>query len=78
LLAKSDAGADVADAIYEIWQDPARAAEMGRRGADGVRQHYTVARMAERVLDIYNETVSRGAGSFLSAEAQRAKAEDPA
>ena len=63
VLAKSEAGADVADAIYEIWQDPARAAEMGRRGADGVRQHYTVTHMAERVLDIYNETVNRGAGS---------------
>ncbi len=58
LLAKSDSGADVADALYDLWKDPARAAELGRRGADGVRQHYTVTHMAERVLAIYQETIS--------------------
>jgi glycosyltransferase involved in cell wall biosynthesis len=57
LLAKSDSGADVADALYDVWQDPARAAEMGRRGAAGVRRHYTVTHMAERVLGIYRETI---------------------
>ena len=57
LLAKSESGADVADALYEIWKDPSRAAEMGRRGADGVRRHYTVTHMAERVLNIYQETI---------------------
>jgi glycosyltransferase involved in cell wall biosynthesis len=53
LLARSEAGADVADAIYELWQDPARASELGRRGADGVRRYYTVRHMAEGVLDAY-------------------------
>ena len=57
VLARSDAGADVADAIYELWKDPARAAEMGRRGADGVRRHYTVTHMAETVLGIYREVI---------------------
>jgi glycosyltransferase involved in cell wall biosynthesis len=57
LLAKSDSGRDVADALYDLWKDPARAAEMGRRGAAGVRGHYTVTHMAERVLDIYQETI---------------------
>ena len=49
LLARSDSGADVADALYDVWKDPARAAEMGRRGAEGVRRHYTVTHMAENV-----------------------------
>jgi glycosyltransferase involved in cell wall biosynthesis len=62
LLAKSDAGADVAGALYDLWKDPAGAAEMGRRGAEGVRQHYTVTHMAENVLRIYQETV-RGAAT---------------
>ena len=57
VLARSDAGADVADAIYELWKDPARAAELGRRGAEGVRKHYTVTHMAENVLAIYKEVV---------------------
>ena len=57
VLARSEAGADVADAIYELWKDPARAAELGRRGAEGVRKHYTVTHMAENVLTIYKEVV---------------------
>ena len=57
LLAKSAAGADVAAALYDLWKDPARAAEMGRRGAEGVRRHYTVTHMAENVLRIYQEAV---------------------
>jgi len=60
VLARSDSGADVADAIYELWKDPARAAELGRRGADGVRRHYTVTHMAENVLAIYTEVVGAG------------------
>jgi glycosyltransferase involved in cell wall biosynthesis len=57
VLAKSAAGADVAEALYDVWQDPARAAELGRRGAEGVRRHYTVTHMAEKVLQIYKEVV---------------------
>ncbi len=57
LLARSESGADVADAIDELWQDPARAAELGQRGADGVRRHYTVTHMAQHVLDIYREVI---------------------
>ena len=58
LLAKSDAGADVADALFEIWKDPARAKEMGRRGAEGVHAHYTVTHMAENVLRVYEDARS--------------------
>jgi glycosyltransferase involved in cell wall biosynthesis len=56
LLARSDAGKDIAEGIYELWKDPVRAAELGRRGADGVRHHYTVRHMAEAVLDAYRHT----------------------
>ncbi len=58
VLARSAAGADVADALYDVWKDPARAAELGRRGAEGVRRHYTVTHMAENVLRIYQEVVN--------------------
>jgi glycosyltransferase involved in cell wall biosynthesis len=57
LLAASESGADVADAIHQLWKDPDRAAELGRRGAEGVRRHYTVTHMAERVLDVYREVM---------------------
>jgi glycosyltransferase involved in cell wall biosynthesis len=55
VLAKSESGADVAAAILELWQDPARAAAIGRAGAEGVRKHYAVQHMAEGVLKAYVE-----------------------
>jgi hypothetical protein len=36
-----------------LWQDPALRAELGRRGAAGVGEHYSVARMAERAEEVY-------------------------
>ena len=56
ILSKSDAGADVADAILELWKDPTEAAALGRKGADGVRRHYTVQHMAGNVLKVYLES----------------------
>ena len=45
--------------------DPDAARELGRRGAEGVRAHYSAARMAERTLEISRRAprgrVSRGA-----------------
>jgi glycosyltransferase involved in cell wall biosynthesis len=55
LLARSEQPADIADALMDIWRDPARAAEMGARGAQGVRDHYTIARMADAILEVYSE-----------------------
>jgi glycosyltransferase involved in cell wall biosynthesis len=59
LLAKSESGADVAEALHEVWRDPARAADMGKRGAAGVRAHYTVAHMAHGVLAAYETAIQR-------------------
>jgi glycosyltransferase involved in cell wall biosynthesis len=68
LLARSDRGPDVAEALHQLWMNPARAAELGRRGAAGVRQHYTVTHMAERVLQVYEEAIGREAESVESVE----------
>jgi glycosyltransferase involved in cell wall biosynthesis len=55
ILARSEQPQDIADAILEIWRDPATAAAMGRRGATGVREHYTIGRMAEAMTEVYGE-----------------------
>jgi glycosyltransferase involved in cell wall biosynthesis len=55
VLAKSESGADIAEAIFELWKDPARAAALGRAGAEGVRRHYTVQHMATGVLKAYQD-----------------------
>ncbi|HEX8422697.1 MAG TPA: glycosyltransferase family 4 protein, partial [Pyrinomonadaceae bacterium] len=55
LLVAPDDPEALATGIYELWKDRARATELGQRGARGVREHYSVARMAERALEVYQE-----------------------
>ncbi len=45
----------LADGFQALWQDPARAAALGAAGAAGVRQHYSVDRMAESAENVYAE-----------------------
>jgi glycosyltransferase involved in cell wall biosynthesis len=55
ILSRSEAPEDVASAIHEVWKDPVQARELGRRGAEGVRNHYTVTHMAAAVLKVYQD-----------------------
>jgi glycosyltransferase involved in cell wall biosynthesis len=45
----------LADGILALKQDPALAESLGRAGASGVREHYTVERMADQVETVYRE-----------------------
>jgi len=63
ILADSAHPEHIADRIYELWKNPARAAALGRHGAEGVRAHYTIDRMADRTLEVYRELVDNRAGS---------------
>jgi glycosyltransferase involved in cell wall biosynthesis len=49
----------LADGILELWRDPARAGELGRQGQQAVSEHYTVAREADRLLDVFGRLVAR-------------------
>ena len=60
VLAKSEQPADIADTIMDLWRDPARAAVLGTRGAEGVRAAYTMAHMADAMLDVYGEVTAAG------------------
>jgi glycosyltransferase involved in cell wall biosynthesis len=42
----------LAEAILPLCEDRARTAQLGREGAEGVRRHYGVTRMAERALEV--------------------------
>jgi len=68
VLAASESGADVANALYDLWRNPTRAAELGRRGSAGVRAHHTVDHMAREVLFAYELALfnrpSRGQGTL--------------
>lgn len=47
----------LAGGIMELWRRPDLAASLGARGAEGVRQHYSVAREADHVLEVFERVV---------------------
>jgi glycosyltransferase involved in cell wall biosynthesis len=65
LLVAADDAKALAEGILAIKHDRARAAELGRAGAAGVGAHYSVARMADRALEVY-ESVVRDAANVAS------------
>jgi len=46
---------ELAERLLELARDPARRAELGRRGSEAVRRHYSARQMAERTLEICAE-----------------------
>jgi glycosyltransferase involved in cell wall biosynthesis len=58
LLVRPDDPASFADGLAAIRNHPGQAREMGLSGAAGVQQHYSVARMADRVIEIYSEVAT--------------------
>jgi glycosyltransferase involved in cell wall biosynthesis len=60
ILVEADSPEALADGILELWHDPERARRLGEAGARGVREHYTVGRMADAAERVYTELVSRG------------------
>jgi glycosyltransferase involved in cell wall biosynthesis len=53
ILVEPDAADRLADGLLTIWKNPSLAEELGRNGFEGVRRHYSVARMADRALEVY-------------------------
>jgi glycosyltransferase involved in cell wall biosynthesis len=60
LLVEPDNAQSLADGLLEIFQNRPLAEQLGRSGADGVRQHYSAAHMADRALEAYEGVISRG------------------
>jgi len=53
LLVEPGNPAAFAEALRRLRDDPALRADLGRRGAEGVRRHYDAAGMADRAIDVY-------------------------
>ena len=58
LVPVDDAGA-LAEAVGSLLADPARAEAMGRAGLERARSEFSVARMAERTLAVYERALGR-------------------
>ncbi len=54
ILAEANDLEGLAEGILSLWKNPSLAEELGRKGAEGVREHYSVSRMASRTLEVYN------------------------
>jgi len=53
ILVEPDDTASLAHGILSLWKDPALAEQLGKRGAQGVHEHYSASRMAARALEVY-------------------------
>ncbi len=58
LLVEPDDTKALADAIFRLYQNPQLSETLGDNGFRGVREHYSVARMAERTLEVYGNTAA--------------------
>jgi glycosyltransferase involved in cell wall biosynthesis len=61
ILVEPGGSASLGDGIYGLWKEPALAAELGRRGAAGVRANFTASQMAARALVAYQAIATEGA-----------------
>jgi glycosyltransferase involved in cell wall biosynthesis len=57
LLVEPDNPQSLADGILKIARDRKLAGELSANGFKGVREHYTAAHMADKVLDAYNSVI---------------------
>jgi glycosyltransferase involved in cell wall biosynthesis len=65
LLVQPDDPQSLAGAILKLAHDPILAHDLSANGFCGVREHYTAAHMADRVLECYNEAVANPSSSVL-------------
>jgi glycosyltransferase involved in cell wall biosynthesis len=53
LLVEPHSPEALAEGLLHIWREPETAERLGRAGAAGVREHYTVAHMARAAVEVY-------------------------
>jgi len=65
ILVESGDSASLAKGILALLRNPSRAAELGRNGARGVREHYSVARMAASAVEAFENICAPSASQPL-------------
>jgi glycosyltransferase involved in cell wall biosynthesis len=65
LVAPDDPDA-LAEGLYTVWSSATRRATLAERAYRGVRDHYTVALSADRLLEVYTSVLDRASSAGLS------------
>ena len=58
ILVEPGSAESLARGILELWRDPDRRRELGSRGYEGVRKHYSASMMAQAALDVYRSVLA--------------------
>ena len=56
ILVEPDDTQSLAEGLYKLWKDPALRVELGQNAFDGVREHYSISRSADRMLEVYERS----------------------
>jgi len=59
VLVEPDNPEPLAQAFLDLWKNPEKQLELGMRGYQGVRTHYSVGRMAEAALSVYRMLIEQ-------------------
>ncbi len=59
LLVKPDDPEALAEGLYQLWSDRALSSRLANNAFEGVRDHYTVAASASRLLEVYETVAGR-------------------
>jgi glycosyltransferase involved in cell wall biosynthesis len=59
ILVEPDKPEELAQGIFDLWNDPDRRAELAAQGYKNVRLHYSVAQMANAALGVYKSLLSK-------------------
>lgn len=71
LLVEPDKPDSLAEGLHTLWRDPDARAALGRRAFHGAREHYSIARSADCLLDVYTGLLGRGTMSHGGAGGSR-------
>jgi glycosyltransferase involved in cell wall biosynthesis len=58
LFANPDDPESLAEGLWQLFQDREERARLGRAGVAGVREHYSIQRMADGILRVYDEVTT--------------------
>jgi glycosyltransferase involved in cell wall biosynthesis len=58
LLVEPDNHEKLAEGILQLYKDPELATKLGESGYEKVREHYSVARMADRAIEVYESVLA--------------------